>query len=171
MMARIKLRNLRVRIPRVTASLLLAVLSLVPSSQLAIASTTTYTACDSVPKYWCYSVNYDTYTGGATINARYFQGGLGGSANWWKRWVTQDWRDNLGSWTFMGSWASSGPHYVWESDTIFYARSIDNEAVARMQNQFQDSSDGHLWCDGYVDWHLSDGGYYYMQGSFGCLTP
>ncbi len=37
--------------------------------------------------------------------------------------------------------------------------------------KFQATVTGNIFCDGYVDFHLSDTGSYWSQGPFGCLNP
>lgn len=162
---------------RVLVVLLVAVVSIVPLSRSANAWQTA-TVCDpnAPPKYWCYTAFADTIIGGVTITSRLYEGKLGdGGATWWKRYITQDWHLDVGSgsWTFLGSWAPGAQHTntAWESETVQVTRDVNNEAVVRMQNQFQATGTGNIFCDGYVDFHLSDTGSYWSQGPYGCLTP
>ncbi len=156
---------------RLLAAVLVGVLSLVPLSQRAYAGWT-YDACDIDVKYWCYAVYYTTFSGGVTVENRYYWGGLGnGGAVWWRRWITQDWHYDFSSWYFLQGWAPGDIHTSPGTESVFGSRSIANEGVVRMQLRFKSTGQGIEWCDGYVDWHLSDGGYYYMQGPYGCLTP
>lgn len=41
-----------------------------------------------------------------------------------------------------------------------------------MQNQFRATFTNNIFCDPYIDWHLSDTGYYWSEGPTNvCLTP
>lgn len=76
-----------------------------------------------------------------------------------------------------GPSSEAGPpgsnHYnaAWEVDSVASSRSIDNDAVVRLQNRYQASGTGNIYCDGYIDWHITDSGSYWSQGPYGCLTP
>jgi hypothetical protein len=77
---------------------------LVTSQLLAQIADAQYTQqpCDLDVKYWCFVVDWTPQGSGSEIvNYRGHEGGLGGSAAWWQRWITQDWSYN-GSWSFLG---------------------------------------------------------------------
>lgn len=151
-------------------AVLVVTLSALPLARPAYAGWTA-DKCDPGVKYWCYSVFYYTYSGGVELSIREHWGSFGdGGAVWWKRWITQDWRYS-GSWTFLGGWAPSAAQYTTGFNNVSSSRSVANEAVVRMQNRFKSTGQGIEWCDGYVDWHVSDTGNYWSQGPYGCLTP
>lgn len=158
---------------RLLVALLVVVVSVAPLSRPVSAAGWTPDKCDIDVKYWCYAVFYYTYSGGVEVWDRYYWGSLGnGGAQWWKRHITQDWRNNSGSWTFLQGWAPGSEHYSTGTETVYYQRSIANEGVVRMQNQFKAAGTNNIFCDGYVDWHLSDTGYYWsMSSSPTCLAP
>ncbi len=152
---------------------------LVMSQLLAQIADAQYTQqpCDSDVKYWCFLVDWTPQGSGSEIvNWRGHEGGLGGSAAWWQRWITQDWSYN-GSWTFLGGWAPGSQHtgsgMTW--DSITSQRSITGEAVVRFQNRYCDHApgggcNGFIWCSPYIDFHLNVVSNW-SEGAITCLSP
>lgn len=147
-------------------------------SQVALAQYT-QEPCDGNYKYWCFLVDWTPQgTDNELVNWRGHEGGLGGSAAWWQRWITQDWRYSGGTWTFLGGWAPGSYHtdagMVW--DSISSQRSVSGgEAVVRLQNKYCDHQpgggcSGYTWCSAFVDFHL-DVVSTYSPGPSDCLTP
>jgi hypothetical protein len=151
------------------------IVSLVAQTRPAFAWQTA-TVCDppgvGVSKYWCYTAFAEPYSAGLTITCRLHEGKLGdGGAVWWRRSATQDWRYN-GSWTFLGSFGQGPLHTTnnWESESVTTPRYIDNDAVIRMQNQYKSTGQGTVYCDPYVDFHMSSTyGSYSSLGPAGCI--
>src|SRR5919201_6928997 len=67
--------------------------------------------CDGDVKYWCFMVDWTPQGSGSEIvNWRGHEGGTGfGQAEYWQRWITQDW-SYTGTWTFLGGWAPGVGH-------------------------------------------------------------
>lgn len=161
---------------------LMAIAIIVPLVLLSISQPATAdwtsTVCDSVPKYWCKDVNYASGEGSVAIYQRWHQGGRDGGAQWWQRWITQDWRfdQTSGIWYFQKGWAPGSQQYNINLDTwdpIIETRNVGHQAVVRMQNRYYECvGDCYTWCSNYVDFKLSIGTYSLGSGGrFGCLTP
>lgn len=160
---------------------------LVTSQLLAEPAHAQYTqnVCDGQGKYWCFQADWTPQGADLQIvNHRFHYGGIGvtanypeGSAAWWQRWITQDWRLSGGSWTFLGGWAPGAQHTskTMQYDNIYYQRQISGTAVVRMQNRYCDrlpggGCSGYYWCSPYMDFHLNVVSSY-SEGSLSCLGP
>lgn len=161
----------------VMAVSIVAPMLLLMLAQPASADWTT-TVCDGQVKYWCKDVNY-TPGGTVSINQRWHEGGRDGGAQWWQRWITQDWQYDAatGTWYFQKGWAPGSQLYNVALDTwdgILESRSVAAQAVVRMQNRYYECVGGecYYWCSTYIDFKLSLGTYSVGSGGrFGCLSP
>lgn len=156
-------------------TILVVVLTAVPLGRPAYAVWTP-NKCDLDNKYWCFATSYEPISGGVTLNIRYMLGSRNGGYQWWQRYITQDWRFDYSFFYFLGGWAPGAEHYnpaPWESDHIYYSRSLADEGIFRGQYRGRSNVSPYpLLCDGYIDWHVYNApGHYWQQGPYGCLTP
>lgn len=158
----------------ILVALLVVIASAVPLSKPAAAGWTP-NACDSVAKYYCYSVYYVPISGGVQIQTRWMAGARDGGYNYWTRKVVQDWRFDYSFFYFLGEWRGGASihyntGYPMETEVTTSWRSVMDEAIVRTQYVGESNAPGNpVQCEPYIDWHMYNSGHYWQLGTYGCL--
>ncbi len=152
--------------------------------------------CDSVPKYWCFTVYYTPNPGYVNVGFVSVTGGTGyGGAKSWQRYITSVWQNppGTGTWYDLLDYAPQPnvpPGYLYTDPPTWYTdqtvnltfanafpnMNVSDNAVVQVRTRYESNVDprpaGQLayppWCGHGVDFHLSEGGYYVVWATTGC---